>query len=410
MSVRRVAVLAIAIAVSGCGIAGPVGTAARGLADSSRTSTKYTFDQYGANFASTTSSPPGAVLVPTKLTDTTGDLVEAIGVVVMMTMDGATLPEPDPLCFDEGLASVDVAVDEAAQRLAADPLAWSAISREARLPIITAYVGCADYEAVLNFLAIGTINSLDVAPCIADAWTGVLTADLIASSLAFGVGLDDLPPDVVRRMVDGVGACMPAELGWTDWWIEDIAIELEQQHGFTSSEATCVATNFVHAVGIDRALERRVLTIPMLALPEAELAAIDLPACGVTVKLPPLEPGEIGDCLVANQGQAEWAQAACNAPHNREVIAIVNLTDLMPSWPGIAAINEHASVACGALAEAAAAARDDTFRLYWASPTRQAWERGGRTVTCTVGPADYLEWTEQFGLVEPTSTTTSVAG
>jgi hypothetical protein len=180
-------------------------------------------------------------------------LAGAIGMLSSMTMDGTILPAPDAACFDTAVTGFDGDVSVAAAQLADDPLSWSAIPRETRLPIISAYLGCANIDAVVNLLAIGLINSLEASPCISAAWSGLLSAELIASTLAYGTGLDDLPPEVVNQLVDGAVPCLPDE----PWWIDDIAIELERQYDFTPAQATCVATNFVHILGIDRAVERR---------------------------------------------------------------------------------------------------------------------------------------------------------
>ena len=339
--------------------------------------------------------------------DTNTDLADALGVVMMLELDGATVPPLDAACFAAAIAANNPEVRGDAAEVAADPMAWYQIAAESRLLIMTAFVDCAGIGAVVNMLALDTINATEAGPCIAKAWSGVLTTDAIASSMSFLGGLDDLPPDVVSRLVTGVMFCMPAEQGWTNWWIDDIRLEIERRHDVTSEQANCVATNFVRRLGVERAVERRVLTIPVLALSDADLTAIDLAGCGASITLPPLIPGVVGDCLAAAEGDA--LRVACDAPHEYEVIHLADITEIMPSWPGQAALSEHGSTACQAVAEAAIAGRDLTLHLYWWPPTRVAWERGSRVITCVVGPADNGVWTAPFALVPASTTTTTTA-
>ena len=119
------------------------------------------------------------------------------------------------------------AVDE----LTADATTWWQTDRPIRERFVSAYVGCADFDQLLFFLAIATMNSLDAAPCVAAGWSGVLTPDLLASSLAYGTGLDDLPPATVGPLVDAALRCMSGDPGWTDWWTDDVVLELDGVRG-----------------------------------------------------------------------------------------------------------------------------------------------------------------------------------
>ena len=336
--------------------------------------------------------------------DTSSDLAESLGVVFSLALDGAVLPAPDSACFAAAIAATNPEVQGGAAEVAADPLAWWQIPPETRLHIMTAALDCGPAGAVGNMLAISTINSIQSAPCIGQAWTGVLTTEAIASSMSWGGGLDDLPPDVVMRLVAGVMACMPGEQGWTEWWIEDISLEIERRHDTTSEQATCVATNFVQRLGVERAVERRVLTIPVLALPDADLARIDVSGCGAAITLPPSTPGVVGDCLATAE---QPTRVACDTAHEREVIALVDVSGVMPAWPGHRALNDHGETACMTIAEAAMAGRDLVFRLYWWGPSRGAWERGSRVIVCTVGPIDNGVWTAPFALVPPAPATST---
>jgi hypothetical protein len=361
-----------------------------------------------STIAAPTITVPVTTLAATDVTGTNGDLVDAIGAVVGITMDGSILPEPDPACFEEAIAALEPAVQQAADQLAADTFAWWDIASERRLPIVAAYVGCSDIDSVLYVLAIGTVNALESAPCVAASWSSVLTADIIASSIAFGTGFDDLPPGVVARLVDGAVGCMTDD---ERWWIDDVVLEIDGQYDLTPEQAMCVATNFVRKLGISRVVERRILTLPMLALSDADLAAIDLPACGVTVTLPPMTLGRVGDCLADVFRADEWPRVACDTPHNGEIIAAVDLTDVLVAWPGNQAMYDLAQISCVAVAEDAMNRHkgDEQFKIWWFPPSREVWERGGRILICLVGPFDTSDWTAPFGLLPPTTTTTPVA-
>ena len=261
---------------------------------------------------------------------------------------------------------------------------------------MTAFVDCAGIGAVVNMLALDTINSTEAGPCIAQAWSGVLTTDAIASSIVDVLGgLDDLPPDVVGRLVTGVMSCMPAEQGWTNWWIDDIRLEIERRHGVTPEQAHCVATNFVRRLGVERAVERRVLTIPVLALSDADLTAIDLTGCGAAIMLPPLTPGVVGDCLAATDTDA--TRVACDTPHEYEVIHLPDVTDThagMARTPGPVGTR-----GCG-LPSGRGGRRGGTRHTRSGCTggrrARVAWERGSRAIVCAVGPADNGVWTAPF--------------
>jgi hypothetical protein len=347
-----------------------------------------------ATAATVVKATVAAELPPTSATgvSASGTLSEAIGVAVSMTLDGTVIPGPDEACFDGAVAQLDATTRVVAEQLAANPLGWTALDRTARHRIVAASLGCTEWVSVVNMLAVGVINALEVAPCVAAAWSSVLTPDAVASSLAFGTGLDDLPPDVVRALVAGAQPCGPDE----QWWIDDVAIELERDYGYSPQAATCVAANFLHRLGLSTVLERRVLTIPLLTLSDAHLATVDVQSCGVTVELPPMTGGDVGDCLAdVLRGPRDWPQAPCDGLHNGEIIAAPVLDDA--TWPGIVTVDERASEACRAALGGAAADRNDVG-MVWLVPSRQVWERGGRAVTCIIGPIDGSDWDRPSGI------------
>jgi hypothetical protein len=129
-----------------------------------------------------TNAPTTTTTISPDASDTNTDLVESLGVVVMLALDGATLPDPDSACIAAAIAATNPDVRGGAAEVAADPTAWWQIAPETRLPIMTAYLDFAGIGAVANMLALDTINSTEAAPCIAQAWSGLLTTDAIASS------------------------------------------------------------------------------------------------------------------------------------------------------------------------------------------------------------------------------------
>ena len=228
--------------------------------------------------------------VPAPVTPTSSPYVpvypgvaEAVDVAVSLSVPGLSIPGVEPRCFDTAIATATVTdpdVRAAVDELTTDAMTWWQTDRPIRERFVSAYIGCADFGQLLFFLAIATMNSLDAAPCVAAGWSGVLTPHLLASSLAYGTGLDDLPPATVGPLVDATLRCMSGDPDWTDWWIDDVVLELDGVTGIPPSAATCIATNYVRELGIERVVERRVLTLPVLTLTAADLAAIDAPGCG----------------------------------------------------------------------------------------------------------------------------------
>jgi hypothetical protein len=333
------------------------------------------------------------------------DLSDALGFALQQSLDGSIVPAPDPACFERAVDQADPEARQAAVELVADPFAWFRLADEIAFPLASAYVGCADIVGVRSLLAIGTINDLDAAECIADAWSDELTADIIVASLSFGTGLDDLPPDVVTDLAGDAAACVPDET----WWIDDIAFEIDGEYNLSAEQATCVATAFVRSFGIEHAIRRRVLTIPMLTLSDEELAVLDLGACGAEVTLPPLTLGAaVGECLAdVDRGDREPALVPCDTTHNGEIFAVLDLADVVAEWPGVRFIGETAARVCKREAESVTAGQEG-LGLEWSVPSRQVWERGGRLVTCVVGHVDGRDWTAPSGLVPQPSVSTTV--
>ncbi len=180
-------------------------------------------------------------------------------------------------------------------------------------------------------------------------------------------------------------------------------LELDGVTGIPPSAAECIATNYVRELGIERVVERRVLTLPVLTLTAADLATIDAPGCGAELAPPALALGQVGDCLADVFRTAVWPVVACTSPHNGEILDVTDLTGVVTEWPGWSAMNDRGRRVCMAAADAAQAtaesAADRAFTVWWLPPTRAAWEAGGRLITCLVGPFADGDWTAPSGLV-----------
>ena len=140
-------------------------------------------------------------------------------------------------------------------------LVWWSLS-EAE-PVIAAVLDCVDPGELAWAVAAGRVNALNQASCMADAWDGLLTADLMASSMAHGRGLDDLPTDVVAEMASKAVDCEPDR----QWWVEEIIIREEIPQQLTSEQIECAAARYVDVLGIDEVIRRRILGVHLLVLP-----------------------------------------------------------------------------------------------------------------------------------------------
>ena len=77
-------------------------------------------------------------------------------------------------------------------------------------PVIEAVLACVDPNKLASrAVALGRVNVLDEATCMADAWDGLLTSEVVASSMAHGRGLDDVPTDIVAEMASKAADCKP---------------------------------------------------------------------------------------------------------------------------------------------------------------------------------------------------------
>jgi hypothetical protein len=354
-----------------------------------------------------TEGPPSSSPAPTTVAPA-GEhqiLIESLSFALSRDLDGTVLPAPDPACFAAALDGIAPEARGVADELTNDPLVWEALTPDDQRPLVSAYAGCGDLDGAMPILAIGMINSIEAAPCVSDAWREVLTTDLIVASISDGQGLDDLPPDVVETMTTGAAACLPDE----EWWIEDIALDIDQSFDLSPDEARCVARSYVTTLGIEAAIRRRVLTIPTLALAPTDFESLQLSTnCGVDITLPPVGLGvAVGDCIAA-YGSPESEAVDCVEAHNAEVLSIVDLATVVEDWPGIRTVTQIARDSCIRDVETAVDGSDELagYDVYWRYPGRRSWEQGGRLVSCVIGHADGSDWTGPSGVV-PTQTATS---
>lgn len=331
-------------------------------------------------------------------------LSESVGFGVLRELDGTALPTPDAACFARAMDAVDPAVREAAAELMTDPLAWDRLAPEVQFPLVSAYVGCSDIDFIRNVLAIGIINSIDLAPCVSESWRDVLTAEAIVASISFGGGFDDLSPEIVADMTAGAAACLPDP----EWWIEDIALDIDQAFGLSLDEARCVARSYVSTLGIEVAIRRRVLTIPTLAVSPDQFDALQLSArCGTDISLPPIGIDAMPGHCIAFFGSPDRLPAivSCDAAHNAEVVSVVDLGTVFADWPGVRILALYTQVTCIRDAETALDGREG-FAVNWTYPSRRTWEQAGRRLMCVVGRAGGVDWTGPIGIVPTAPTTT----
>ncbi len=103
-------------------------------------------------------------------------VADAVELAVSLAVPGLSIPGLEPRCFDTAIATATVAdpdVGAAVDELTADATTWWETDRPIRERFVSAYVGCADFDQLLFFLAIATMNSLDAAPCVAAGWSRV---------------------------------------------------------------------------------------------------------------------------------------------------------------------------------------------------------------------------------------------
>jgi hypothetical protein len=305
------------------------------------------------------------------------------------------LLDTDAACFDTGIADSTLAVRVAAERLSssvADPFLWYSLEPDVRTAISAVYIDCVEDLALLRaMIAMGTINTMD-SGCIVEAWADDLDAAAITSSLA--VGLEDLEPVRLESMVADVMGC------WADreWWIQDVALELEGWHDFTLAEAGCVANRMIEEFGLEPVIRRRLLTINVLAMPDHQLATLDGAQCGVEIALATLQPRSmVGNCIADLYSEdLDYSSVPCDTSHTGEVIGVEDVSTTFAEFPGNAALQDTAADMC--IMIAGNMAPNDDVGVVWLWPSRETWERGDRLVSCVLVLQDGTDWTAPSGI------------
>lgn len=332
-------------------------------------------------------------------------IAETLGLVFSLSTGGVNLPLPDPDCFADALADLSPASRSVLHELVEDPFTWNQIPGDDALPLSQAYVGCAGDDELLTMLTFGLLGIPDVA-CLRLAWDARISTGIVASSLAFGDGFSDLPPDLVDQLTSRAIEC------WSDrvWWIDEIALDLLDETDFSAETAQCVAGAYVDVIGIDRAVALQILTLPLLSLSTDERQRLDLEnRCGA--KLPPVVADvPVGGCL-RDFGTGVLAATDCAGSHNAEVVGLHDLNARHPLWPGMRTIRTSTLELCS-VDVAAVGGGPAGYVPGWDTPTREQWERGRRTLICVLVRPNYEAWTGPSGLLPPAgpSTSTIVAG
>jgi hypothetical protein len=282
---------------------------------------------------------------------------------------------------------------------------WSAtVEPDQARPVIEAVLACVDPNKLAWAVALGRVHVLDEAACMADAWDGLLPSEVVASSMAHGRGLDDLPTDVVAEMASKAADCK-SDPGW---WVDEIIVRKEVPQQLTAAQGQCVASRYLDVLGIDEVIRRRILGIHLLVLRPEDENALDLVnQCDVTdlglIPVPTLQPGV---CLTTAE-DGHIVETGCDLPHKAEIYSVhpVDQSD----WPGYDRIKTDTNQTCRADAEAIGTPADG-YGLDSTSLDRASWERGRGQLTCIVVRLDGQPWTGPSGLVptaeQPSDTST----
>ena len=347
---------------------------------------------------------PGGSQPPTTSAGVASQLIDSLGPVLASTMGAVDFIEPDVTCLD-AVRSLGPSVRDTVEELVSEPTLFHSLENDDAAAVTMAYLGCVDAERLPLPIAFVTTRAVeDPLICIAEAWSQLITAEDVASSLAYGNGLDDLPADIADRMTLAAAQCVPD----VEWWIED-EVTVLMQSGLSDDEASCMTRALVDSFGVGPIIRRRVLTLRSYPVPRAELESIDLVGrCGVE---PPEtnQLGPPGTCLAGfGAGTAETQIVDCSQPHNAEIVTVTDLADEFPVWPGAQALRDMAGPRC--LAELQALAGDITgYAAGWDIPLRHRWEQSVRSLTCSLIRPDYSSWTGPSGLVPTVAPTPSLA-
>jgi hypothetical protein len=339
-------------------------------------------------------------------TTTTGgmgsQMIAAWGPTLAASIGAGGIVEPDATCLDAAIEALAPSVRETVDQLVDDPSLFDSLDDVDAEVIALAYLGCVEVDLLpLSIAAVTTRLPVENLPCVAEAWADVVTAQVVASSIAYSHGLDDLPTETVDQLTLTAAACVPDR----QWWIDDEALILEQG-GWDPDQASCIATAVVDTLGVGPIIKRRVLTVPFYPVTRGELEGVDFSGrCDIELGDPP-QLGPPGTCLAGfGRGRESTQIVGCEQPHNAEVITVTDLS-ILSTWPGAQALREGAADLCAADVEALSG--DLTrYAAGWDIPGRLAWEQSDRVLTCSLIHYDYSSWTGPSGLV-PTASEASI--
>lgn len=238
---------------------------------------------------------------------------------------------------------------------------------------------------------------LDDLNCVLTPWREVLTNDLVVSSLAVTSGLDDVPPSVTAELTSAMIACHDDAA----WWIDDVAIRLEDTTDLSRTEADCVAEAIVTLKGVAFVIDRRLATVPVWVMSPNDTAALDLSGqCGVTSLEQPRAPLAASRGACVNVAQSNFGKAVvvpCDGSHSGEVLGVFPMGDASTPWPGYRSFFAEGQERCGDVGLLTSMPEGSDWSWTWDAPNRNGWEAGDRDLTCLLaksgqtweGPSGY---------------------
>jgi hypothetical protein len=352
----------------------------------------------------TTTVPASSQAPPTTVAGVATQLIGALGPTLGDTIGVDDFVDPDEACLEAAIETLEPSVRESVGQLVDDPSLFHSLDDAVVEAITLTYLGCIDADTLPGVLAAVTTRAVDQLPCLADVWAELVTPQRIASSMAYGTGLDDLPVEIVDQLTLTAAACVPDP----QWWIDDEALFLQQQRGWDADQAGCVASSIVDAFGVGPIIERRVLTLGFYPLPLSELDGTGVAArCGVTLPEGGALDAPPGSCLAGfGGGSATTERIGCDQAHNAEVVTVTDLTAEFSTWPGYQDLTQTVIDRC--VADVQALSGDLTgYGVGWDIANRLAWEVGEHMLTCVLIRPDFADWTGPSGLIPITESESS---
>ena len=399
MNTKRWTAVLLACGIVGCSSGGGGG----GEDDAASTATSST------SVITPTSAPQTPTTAAARASTTTSstvpdaaDAIEALGAVIGMELGMSGFVEPEQTSADEAFAGLPTRGRKALATLSDDPFDQSIAPEDAEL-LFSAYLDCVQPQALRNTVVLSVVSVIDEPmSCTSEAWDGLLTAELVAASLAWGYGLSDIPSDIAEDLADAAARCGPDQ----QWWIDDVDIEVSRGTDLSATQVTCLATEYVQQLGVAEVIRLRILGVPPLVVPADHVDSVQFrESCGVEpTVLPSLELAP-GVCVTGFGGTQDMAVADCEGSHNGEVVTMHDLTLEFATWPGSANLRMYGAERCRADLEELSP--PDQYGVGWNIPTRAPWEAGQRELTCLLVRGDNESWTGPSDVVPVATTSTS---